>query len=210
MDDINLNENVTPSETKTSEENTPVNNQPNKNVSYKAWYIATTYSAHENKVAENIRKRIESFGLQDQVFRVIVAEEKVQIKTPSGKIKEKMKNIYPGYIYVEMIMTDETWYMVRNTPGVTGIVGSSGGGAKPTPVPTNEIESVLKRIGLVDDSMLTRYNVGDHVKVVAGTFNGLDGDIIEINPENQTVVINAVFFGRPTRLELQFSIIEKI
>ena len=140
MDENNLNENVTPSETKTSEENTPVNNQSNKNVSYKAWYIATTYSAHENKVAENIRKRIESFGLQDQVFRVIVAEEKVQIKTPSGKIKKKMKNIYPGYIYVEMIMTDETWYMVRNTPGVTGIVGSSGGGAKPTPVPTNEIE----------------------------------------------------------------------
>lgn len=186
------------------------NENTNNNISTKAWYIATTYSAHENKVAENIRRRIETFGLEKQVFRVIVAEEKIQQKLANGTIKEKTKNMYPGYIFVEMIMTDETWYMVRNTPGVTGIAGSSGGGTKPTPVPTNEMESVLKRIGLIDENMITRYNVGDHVKVVAGTFNGLEGDIVEINQNNKSVFINALFFGRPTKLEVEFSIIEKI
>lgn len=180
------------------------------NLSEKAWYIATTYSSHENKVAENIKRRIETFNLQDKVFRVIVAEEKIVIKEKSGKEKEKLKNLYPGYIFVEMIMTDDTWYMVRNTPGVTGIAGSSGGGTKPTPVPTNEIESVLKRIGQIDESMISRYNVGDRVKVISGPFNGMEGEITEINPETNAVSIQTVFFGRPTPLEVEFSIIEKI
>ncbi|MBO8461822.1 MAG: transcription termination/antitermination factor NusG [Firmicutes bacterium] len=179
-------------------------------MSMKAWYIATTYSAHENKVAENIKKRIESFDLEKQIFRVVVAEEKYEVKDKNGATKEKTRNLYPGYIFVEMIMTDRTWYIIRNTPGVTGIAGSSGGGTKPTPVPTNEIESVLKRIGLVDETMITRYKVGDNVKVVAGSFNGLEGQIIEIKPDNQTVSIQATFFGRSTTLEVQFSIIEKI
>ena len=132
------------------------------NLSQKAWYVATTYSSHENKVAENIRRRITSFNLEDQVFRVIVAEEKVIVKDKkdkNGNPKEKVVNLYPGYLFVEMIMTDESWYMVRNTPGVTGIIGSSGGGTKPTPVPANEMEAVLKRIGLVDQVMLSKYNV---------------------------------------------------
>ncbi len=182
----------------------------NTDISMKAWYIATTYSAHENKVAENIKKRIESFDLEKQIFRVVVAEEKYEVKDKNGVTKEKTRNLYPGYIFVEMIMTDRTWYIIRNTPGVTGIAGSSGGGTKPTPVPTNEIESVLKRIGLVDETMITRYKVGDNVKVVAGSFNGLEGQIIEIKPDNQTVSIQATFFGRSTTLEVQFSIIEKI
>ena len=87
------------------------------NLNEKAWYIATTYGSHENKVAENIRRRIESFNLEDKVFRVIVAEEKIITEDKNGKKKEKVQNLYKGYVFVEMIMTDETWYMVRNTPG---------------------------------------------------------------------------------------------
>lgn len=180
------------------------------NLNEKAWYIATTYSSHENKVAENIRRRIESFNLEDKVFRVIVAEEKVITEDKNGKKKEKIKNLYAGYIFVEMIMTDETWYMVRNTPGVTGICGSSGGGTKPTPVPANEIESVLKRIGQVDEVMLSRYNVGDRVKVVNGPFNGMEGEIVSIDPDTNIVTLSTVFFGRPTPLDVDFSVIEKI
>lgn len=180
------------------------------NLNAKAWYIATTYSSHENKVAENIRRRIESFNLEDKVFRVIVAEEKIIVEDKNGKKKEKIKNLYAGYIFVEMIMTDETWYMVRNTPGVTGICGSSGGGTKPTPVPANEIESVLKRIGQVDEIMLSRYNVGDRVRVVNGTFNGMEGEITQINQETNIVTIATVFMGRATTLDLDFADIEKI
>lgn len=180
------------------------------NLNAKAWYIATTYSSHENKVAENIRRRIESFNLEDKVFRVIVAEEKIIVEDKNGKKKEKIKNLYAGYIFVEMIMTDETWYMVRNTPGVTGICGSSGGGTKPTPVPANEIESVLKRIGQVDEIMLSRYNVGDRVRVVNGTFNGMEGEITQINQETNIVTISTVFMGRATTLDLDFADIEKI
>ena len=180
------------------------------NLNAKAWYIATTYSSHENKVAENIRRRIESFNLEYKVFRVIVAEEKIIVEDKNGKKKEKIKNLYAGYIFVEMIMTDETWYMVRNTPGVTGICGSSGGGTKPTPVPANEIESVLKRIGQVDEIMLSRYNVGDRVRVVNGTFNGMEGEITQINQETNIVTISTVFMGRATTLDLDFADIEKI
>ncbi|MEG1222343.1 MAG: transcription termination/antitermination protein NusG [Bacilli bacterium] len=176
----------------------------------KAWYIATTYSSHENKVADNIRKRIENFNLSDQVFRVIVAEETEEIKEKSGKIKTKIVNLYPGYVFVEMIMTDDTWYMVRNTPGVTGIAGSSGGGTKPTPVPVNEIESVLKRIGQIDSTMMARYLVGEHIRVINGPFNGMEGKIVSIDTETNIVKVETVFFGRPTALEVDFSIIEKI
>lgn len=181
-----------------------------KNISEKAWYIVTTYSSHENKVKDNIEARIKSFALENQVFRVIVAEETIITKDASGKEKTKIKNLYPGYIFIEMIMTDESWYMVRNTPGVTGIAGSSGGGAKPTPVPTNEMESVLKRIGQVDETMLSRYNVGDRVKVISGPFNGMEGEIISINSETNIVNIQTLFFGRPTPLDVDFSMIEKI
>lgn len=101
----------------------------------KNWYVVNTYSSHENKVKDNLEKRIESHNLQDYIFRIIVAEHEVPVMKngqPTGKTK--MKNLYPGYVFIEMIMTDEAWFMVRNTPGVTGFIGSSGGGAKPFPV----------------------------------------------------------------------------
>lgn len=189
----------------------------------KQWYVVTTYSGNENKVAENIRRRIESMNLQDYVFRIIVAEEKepeIDKKTGQQKMKKdketglsepkfKIKNLYPGYVFVEMKMTDDAWFMVRNTPRVTGIAGSAGGGQKPTPVDAKQMETVLKRMGVVDNAMYDRYHVGDHVTIIHGTFDGIDGNITSIDKESGNVSIDAVFFGRHTSVQVEFSEIVK-
>lgn len=183
----------------------------------KKWYIATTQGGHEQKAAENIRRRIESFNLQKYVKRVIVAEEQQPVFKDGKQVKVKNKetgleepkfktvNLYPGYIFVEMIMTDESWYMVRNTPEVTGIAGSSGGGQKPTPVSASEMEIVLKRMGEKDESLYEGYNVGDLVKIVHGMFNGVEGKIIAVDKENGKVTVETVFFGRKTPVEVEMS-----
>ena len=177
----------------------------------KQWYIVTTYSMHESKTADNLRKRIQSMNMQDFILRVIVAEQDVPVMkdgVPTGKTKKK--NLYPGYVFVEMIMTDESWYVVRNTPGVTGIAGSSGGGQKPTPVTREEIEPVLTRMGMIDSSMYDRYNVGDLVKVIHGPLEGTEGKIISINKDTGECRVDTVFFGRSTPVDVDFSEIEKI
>lgn len=179
----------------------------------KAWFVVNTYSTHEKKVAVNLERRVESMGIQDLVFRIIVAEQEVAVmdretNLPTGKTR--MKNLYPGYVFVEMIMTDYAWYVVRNTPGVTGFVGSSGKGTKPFPVPREQIEPVLKRMGVVDDAMYDRYNIGDYVKVIHGALEGTEGKILSINKETSTVEIETLFFGRSTKAEVDFSEIEKL
>lgn len=177
----------------------------------KQWYIVTTYSLHEKKVADNLRQRVESLSLHDYIFQILVAEQEVPILKdgiPTGKTK--MKNLYPGYIFVEMIMTDQTWYIVRNTPGVTGIAGSAGGGQKPTPVSKEEIEPVLKRMGMVEDSMYERYHVGDVVKVIRGALEGTEGTILSIDRETGNCRVETVFFGRATPVDVDFSDIDKI
>lgn len=197
-------------------------NSANK-LAEKQWYIATTYSGHEQKAAENIKRRIESMNLRDYVFRIVVAEEKVLAKGKDGhqlmvmnketgveEPKFKTINLYPGYVFVEMIMTDESWFMIRNTPGVTGIAGSSGGGQKPTPVSGKEIETVLKRMGVVDASMYEAYHVGDLVKIIHGTFDGVEGKISSIDKEAGNVVVQTMFFGRSTPVEVEFSEIVRI
>ena len=128
---------------------------------------------------------------------------------PDGN-KTRMKNLYPGYVFIEMIMTDYAWYVVRNTPGVTGFVGSSGKGTKPFPVPREQIEPVLKRMGMVDESMYDRYQEGDYVRVIRGTLEGTEGRVLSINKDTGAVEIETVFFGRTTRVEVDFSEIEKI
>lgn len=177
----------------------------------KQWYIVTTYSMHESKTAENLKKRIVSMNMQDQILRVLVAEQEVPVLKdglPTGKTKTI--NLYPGYIFVEMIMTDQSWYIVRNTPGVTGIAGSSGGGQKPTPVTREEIEPVLKRMGMIDSSMYDRYNIGDKVKVIHGPLEGTEGTIISIDKDTGACRVDTVFFGRSTPVDVDFSEIERI
>lgn len=177
----------------------------------KQWYIVTTYSMHESKTADNLKKRIVSMNMQDYILRVLVAEQQVPVLKdglPTGKTKTI--NLYPGYIFVEMIMTDDAWYVVRNTPGVTGIAGSSGGGQKPTPVTREEIEPVLKRMGLVDSSMYDRYHVGDPVKLIHGPLEGTTGKIISIDKTTGACRVETVFFGRSTPVDVDFSEIERI
>ena len=177
----------------------------------KAWYVVSTYSTHERKAAYNLQKRVESMGLDDLIFRIIVVEQEVPVMKdglPTGKTR--MKNLYPGYVFVEMIMTDYAWYIVRNTPGVTGFVGSAGKGTKPFPVPREQIEPVLKRMGMIDESMYNRYSDGDLVKIIHGPFEGTEGKILSINKDTGLVEVEAFFFGKPTKVEVEFSEIERI
>ena len=177
----------------------------------KQWYIINTYSQHESKTAENLKKRIQTMNMQDLILRIVVAEQDVPVLKdglPTGKTKKI--NLYPGYIFVEMIMTHESWYIVRNTPGVTGIAGSGGGGQMPTPVSREEIEPVLKRMGLVDDAMYERYSVGDRVRIIRGPLENTEGSIISIDKETGACRVETLFFGRPTPVDVDFSEIEKI
>ena len=174
------------------------------------WYVVNSYSGRENVVKQNLERRTKSMDLEEYVGRVLAAEievEALRMGKPTGKMK--MKNLYPGYVFIEMIMTDEAWYMVRNTPDVTGFVGSSGGGTKPFPVPREQIEPILKRLGEVDDSMYERYHIGDNVRVIHGTFEGTEGKILSIDKESGDVQIEAIFFGRPTTVKVDFGEIEK-
>ena len=187
--------------------------QQEQKLGEKAWYVVNTYSTHERKVANNLEKRVETMGLQSLIDRIVVAEQEVpmidrETGLPNGKTR--MKNLYPGYVFVEMIMTDYAWYVVRNTPGVTGFVGSSGKGTKPFPVPREQIEPVLKRMGMIDASMYDRYNDGDVIKIIHGPFEGTEGRILSINKDTGVVEVEAIFYGRPTKVEVDFSEIDRI
>lgn len=177
----------------------------------KQWYVVNTYSGHEQKVKTNLERRIVSMGMQDFIFNVSIAEQEVPIlkdDKPTGKTKKK--NMFPGYVYVEMIMSDAAWYVVRNTPQVTGFVGSSGGGTKPIPVPREQIEPVLKLMGLLNKDMYTDYTVGTLVKITHGPLAGSEGSIVEVFVEQAKVRVSVLFFGRVQEVEIDFADIEKI
>ena len=173
----------------------------------KKWYVVNTYSGHENKVKEKLEMRTASMGMEDYIFRVIVPEEKV-IEEKNGVQKEKVKKLFPGYILVEMVMTDEAWYIVRNTPGVTGFIGSSGKGAKPTPLQPYEVDKVLGSMGMSRLSIATDLNVGDYVKVTSGPFAGMTGKVDSVDLPNQKVMLLVDLFGQETSVEVEISQIE--
>ncbi|MBQ1566297.1 MAG: transcription termination/antitermination factor NusG [Erysipelotrichaceae bacterium] len=173
--------------------------QPNK----KEWYVVNTYAGHENRVKDNLEKRLETMGISDNLFRIVVAEE-TQIEIKNDKSKEVVKNIFPGYLFVEMIMTDEAWYVVRNTPGVTGFIGSSGGGAKPFPVKQDEIEKILRRIGQSDKNIEVDFAVGDTVKILSGPFSGMEGKIESMNDQSQVATVLIILFGRETPTDINY------
>ena len=175
----------------------------------KEWYVVNTYSGHENRVKENLERRVQSMGIEDALFRILVAEE-AEIEYKNGKKIEKMRNLFPGYLFVEMIMTDEAWYVVRNTPGVTGFIGSSGGGAKPFPVSPDEIESILRRMGLSDKKLIVDFEVGDTVRILAGPFTGIEGTVDSMNNDAQTAMVLTILFGRETPTEISYTDIERI
>ncbi len=179
----------------------------------KLWYVVNTYSGHENKVKENLERRIETMEIEDSLFRIIVAEEEVieYKKTAKGTTKvSKKKNLFPGYLFVEMIMTDEAWYVVRNTPGVTGFIGSSGGGAKPFPVAPEEIESILQRIGASDKKVVVDFKVGDRAKILSGPYQGQDGVIESMDDENEVAKVLVVFASQEIPAEVSYVDLESL
>ena len=175
----------------------------------KRWYVVNTYSGHENRVKENLEKRVESMGIQDYLFRILVAEEPV-IDVKNNKQVEKMQNMFPGYVFVEMIMTDDAWYVVRNTPGVTGFIGSSGGGAKPFPVSPVEMESILRRMGQSEKKVIVDFAVGDTVRILTGPFSGMEGRVASMNDQTQIASVLTMLFGRETPTDINYNDLQKV
>jgi transcriptional antiterminator NusG len=175
----------------------------------KHWYVVHTYSGYENKVKTNLERRVQSMDMLDKIFRVLVPmEEGMELK--NGKKKAVMRKVFPGYVLVEMIMTDDSWYVVRNTPGVTGFVGSTGSGSKPIPLMPNEVRAILKQMGVQEAKAQVDFVLKEAVRVVEGPFANFVGSIEDILPDKQKVKVLVSMFGRETPLELDFSQVEKL
>ncbi len=175
-------------------------------MSDKSWYVIHTYAGYENKVAANLEKRVESMEMQDKIFRVLVPMER-EIETKEGKQKIIMKKVFPGYVLVEMIMQDDSWYVVRNTPGVTGFVGS---GTKPVPLTKEEVTRILRQMGLADGKPKVDFSVGESVQVKDGPFANFVGKIEDINLEKGKLKVLVSMFGRETPVELEYYQVKKM
>ena len=174
----------------------------------KKWYVVNTYSGHEKKVQEKLLMRASSMGMEDYIFRVIIPEQ-TEVEVKDGVTKEKTKKLFPGYVLVEMIMTDEAWFVVRNTPGGTGFIGSSGKGAKPTPLQPYEVDKILNNMGMSRLEVSTDLAVGELVKVTSGPFAGMEGKIESLDLPNQVLTVLLDLFGQETSVEVEISQIEK-
>lgn len=172
----------------------------------RGWYAIHTYSGYENAVARNLKQRIDSLGMSDRIFSVVVPTEK-KIKIKGGKRVEEEEKIYPGYVLVEMIVTDDSWYVVRNTPRVTGFVGS---GVHPVPLSKEEIDSLFKRMNSDTVKHKIDLSVGDYVSIVDGPFKELEGKVGEVEEERGKIKVMVSMFGRETPVELDFLQVKKI
>ncbi len=170
------------------------------------WYVIHTYSGYEDAVARNLKQRIESMSMEDKIFNVIVPKEK-KIKIKDGKRRTIDERIYPGYVLVDMIVTDDSWYVVRNTPRVTGFVGS---GTTPTPISPQEIDVIQKRMGVEEPKYKIDVEPGDAVKITDGPFKDFDGKVAEIDSERGKIKVLVSVFGRETPVELDFLQIKRI
>ncbi|KPJ57267.1 antitermination protein NusG [Parcubacteria bacterium DG_74_2] len=170
------------------------------------WYVIHTYSGYEESVAKNLKQRIDSLGMEDRIFNVVVPKEK-KIKIKNGKRKVVEEKIYPGYVLVEMIVTDDSWYVVRNTPNVTGFVGAE---TIPIPVSKKEIENLMQRMGEKEPQYKIEVKVGDLVKITDGPFKDFDGKISEIDEERGKIKVLVNLFGRDTPVELDSLQIKKL
>lgn len=178
----------------------------NRYDSTRQWYAVHTYSGYEEKVADNVRQRINAVDMADKIFDVMVPKEK-QIEIKNGKRKVVDKKIFQGYCLVEMKLTDETWYIVRNTPGVTGFVGT---GTEPTPVSESEIAKIKKRMGVEDPKHNIDFKIGEVVSIVDGPFKSFDGSVCEIDNQKGKVKVMVSMFGRDTPVELDALQVSKL
>ena len=171
----------------------------------RAWYVVHCYSGYENKVRHNLEQRIESMGMKDRIFDVVVpTEEEIEVK--EGKRRTVERRVFPGYILVNMIMSEESWYVVRNTPGVTGFVGM---GTQPTPLRPEEVAQIIKRMEAEAPHIKVTFRSGERVRIVDGPFNDFRGTVAEIDMERAKVRVMVNFFGRETPVELDFLQVEK-
>jgi transcriptional antiterminator NusG len=171
----------------------------------RSWYVVHCYSGYENKVRHNLEQRIETMGMKDKIFDVVVpTEEEIEVK--EGKRRTVERRVFPGYILVNMIMTEESWYVVRNTPGVTGFVGM---GNQPTPLRSEEVAQIIKRMEAEAPRIKVTFKPGERVRIVDGPFNDFRGTVSEIDMERAKVRVMVNFFGRETPVELDFLQVEK-
>ncbi len=171
------------------------------------WFVIQTYSGYENKVKENLLERAQTYNMTDNILRIEIPTETVD-KEVNGKRKEVEENLFPGYVLVEMKMTYEAWFVVRNTPNVTGFVGSHGNRSKPTPLFEEEIQEILQGMGKVVREITFDIHVGKRVKIIDGAFSGFEGPITEVNGDKVKVTVD--MFGRETPVELDLQQIDEI
>jgi transcriptional antiterminator NusG len=170
------------------------------------WYAIHTYSGYEENVAENLNQRIESLDMKDKIFNIMIPKEK-KIKIKNGKRRTVEEKIFPGYVLVEMIVTDDSWYVVRNTPNVTGFIGT---GTTPTPLSDEEIKSLQKRMGVEEPEYKIDVEVGSPVRISDGPFKGFEGKVSEVDEARGKVRVLVSMFGRETPVELDFLQVKKI
>lgn len=170
------------------------------------WYAVHTYSGYEENVAGNLRQRIESMGMEDKIFNILIPKEK-KIKIKNGKRRVIEEKIFPGYVLVEMVVTDDSWYVVRNTPNVTGFIGT---GTTPTPVSDAEIEALRQRMGVDEPKYKIDITPDSPVRIVDGPFKDFEGKVAEIDDARGKIKVLVAIFGRETPVELDFLQIKKI
>lgn len=170
------------------------------------WYVIHTYSGYEENVAHNLKQRIESMDMEDKIFDVLIPTEK-KIKIKNGKRRVVIEKIFPGYVMVNMVVTDDSWYVVRNTPNVTGFVGS---GTTPTPIDDTEVESLKKRMGAEEPTYKIDVNTGDTVRITDGPFKEMEGKVSEVDETRGKVKVMVSMFGRETPVELDSLQVKKL
>ena len=171
------------------------------------WYVVHTYSGYENKIKVDLTKRVESMNMQDKIFDIIIPEEQ-EVEFKGGKRKVVNKRVFPGYVIVNMLMDEDSWYVVRHTPGVTGFVGS---GTKPIPLQPEEVQKILKQMGLVESKpKIIDVAVGENIRVKTGPFANFEGVVKELLPDRGKVRVNISMFGRETPVELDYEQIDKL
>ena len=174
----------------------------------KLWYVVNAYSGHEQKVKDYLESRRESMGMENNIFRVIIPE-RTEIEVKDGVKKEKVKKMFPGYVLIEMIMSDEAWYVVRNTPGVTGFIGSSGKGAKPIPLSPEEVKKFIGDGVDATTPINTDVEVGATVTIINGPFKGMYGKIESEDKENEKLTVLIDLFGQETPVEVDLIQVSK-
>ncbi len=170
-----------------------------------AWFVIHCYSGYENKVRHNLEQRIETMGMKDKIFDVVIPTQE-EIEVREGRRRTVERHIFPGYVLVNMILTEESWYVVRNTPGVTGFVGM---GNSPTPLRPEEVSQIIKRMEAEAPTVKVTFKVGERVRIIDGPFNDFRGTVSEIDMERTKVRVMVSFFGRETPVELDFLQVEK-